>query len=98
MKHVGLDPELRLPVIMYSRTMRKKLEIAYALLTDPDMLVLDEPMADLDSHSVKEIMGLLLEKRNEGKTIIITSCLTQDIHEICDTLHELKMGVITKVR
>ena len=72
---VGLDPTLRKPVSQYSLGMRQRLGIAQALLDDPSLLILDEPMNGLDKNGVRSIRDLLLSLKAQGKTIILASHL-----------------------
>lgn len=95
---VGLDSSLRKPVGQYSLGMRQRLGIAQALLDDPDLLILDEPMNGLDKNGVHSIRGLLLSLKAQGKTIILTSHFAQDIDELCDTICEMDQGVLTMAR
>ncbi|MCM3055860.1 MAG: ATP-binding cassette domain-containing protein [Caldibacillus thermoamylovorans] len=91
---VGLDPKSKRPVGKYSLGMRQRLGIAQALMEDPDILILDEPMNGLDNQGVADIRKLLLELRNQGKTIILASHGKEDIEILCDTVHELDHGKV----
>ncbi|MCB5935771.1 ATP-binding cassette domain-containing protein [Caldibacillus thermoamylovorans] len=91
---VGLDPKSKRPVGKYSLGMRQRLGIAQALMEDPDILILDEPMNGLDNQGVADIRKLLLELRNQGKTIILASHGKEDIEILCDTVHELDRGKV----
>lgn len=91
---VGLDPALRKPVSQYSLGMRQRLGIAQALLEDPSLLILDEPMNGLDKNGVRSIRDLLLSLKAQGKTIVLASHFAQDIDELCDTVCEMDQGVL----
>lgn len=95
---VGLDPALRKPVSQYSLGMRQRLGIAQALLDDPALLILDEPMNGLDKNGVRSIRELLLSLKAQGKTIILASHFAQDIDELCDTVCEMDQGEVASVR
>ena len=95
---VGLDPALRKPVSQYSLGMRQRLGIAQALLDDPQLLILDEPMNGLDKSGVRDIRDLLLRLRAEGRTILLASHFAQDVDELCDTVCEMDQGVLAPVR
>lgn len=95
---VGLDPALRKPVSQYSLGMRQRLGIAQALLDDPSLLILDEPMNGLDKHGVRCIRDLLLSLKAQGKTILLASHFAQDIDELCDTVCEMDQGILMPVR
>ena len=92
---VGLDSSLRKPVSQYSLGMRQRLGISQALLDDPALLILDEPMNGLDKNGVRSIRDLLLSLKAQGKTIILASHFAQDIDELCDTVCEMDQGVLT---
>lgn len=95
---VGLDPHLRKPVHQYSLGMRQRLGIAQALLDDPSLLILDEPMNGLDKQGVGEIRQLLLSLKGQGRTILLASHFAQDIDELCDTVCEMDQGVLSTGR
>lgn len=97
-RRVGLDPEARKPVGKFSLGMRQRLGIAQAIMEDPRLLILDEPMNGLDKHGVAEIRELLKGLRGEGKTILLASHNAADIDELCDTVCEMDAGVLRMVR
>ena len=95
---VGLDPSMKKKVGQYSLGMRQRLGIAQALLDDPSLLILDEPMNGLDKTGVKDIRALLLSLKEQGKTILLASHFAQDIDELCDTVYEMDQGTIIPKR
>ena len=95
---VGLDPKNKKPVRKYSMGMRQRLGIAQAIMEDPPLLLLDEPMNGLDKNGVKDIRSLLLDLKAQGKTILLASHFAQDIDELCDTVHEMDQGIITMAK
>ena len=94
LKTVGLDPESRKHVGKYSLGMRQRLGIAQAIMEDPEILILDEPMNGLDNAGVQDIRALLLELKAQGKTILLASHNHEDIAALCDTVHEMDAGVL----
>src|SRR5207253_5536767 len=70
---VGLDPELRRPVGQYSQGMRQRMSLARALLHDPKILLLDEPFSNVDVSSAREMVHLLGNMRDGGKTIFVVT-------------------------
>ena len=98
MGQVGLDPELKRHVVKYSLGMRQRLGLAQAIMENPDILILDEPMNGLDKEGVEDMRKYLLDFRKQGKTIIIASHSTEDIEVLCDTVSEMDKGVLTKTR
>jgi ABC-2 type transport system ATP-binding protein len=97
-RRVGLDPLLKKPVGKYSLGMRQRLGIAQAIMEDPALLVLDEPLNGLDKHGVLEMRTLIKDLRSEGKTILLASHNQGDIDELCDTVCEMDAGVLTVIR
>ena len=95
---VGLDPASRKRVGKYSMGMRQRLCIAQAIMEDPSLLILDEPMNGLDNRGVGEIRELLLNLKNQGKTILIASHNPEDIRQLCDTVCEMDCGKLTQVQ
>ncbi len=89
---VGLDPDDKKHVGKYSLGMKQRLGIAQAIMEDPEILILDEPMNALDKSGVAEIRELLLRLKGEGKTILIVSHNSEDICMLCDTVHEMDGG------
>lgn len=94
LKTVGLDPESRKHVGKYSLGMRQRLGIAQAIMEDPEILILDEPMNGLDNAGVQDIRALLLELKAQGKTILLASHNHEDIAALCDTVHKMDGGVL----
>jgi ABC-type multidrug transport system ATPase subunit len=70
---VGLDPELVRPVGQYSQGMRQRMSLARALLNDPKILLLDEPFSNVDIRSAREMVKLLGNMRDSGKTIFVVT-------------------------
>lgn len=98
MSLVGLDPCSKKHVGKYSLGMKQRLGIAQAVLENPDILLLDEPMNGLDKNGVKDMKALFLHLREQGKTILLASHNPLDIDELCDTVHEMDAGLIQQVR
>lgn len=92
MRAVGLDPENKKPVRKYSLGMRQRLGIAQAIMEDPELLLLDEPMNGLDNQGVEDMRGLFAELRERGKTILLASHSNEDVRALCDTVCELDNG------
>jgi len=97
-RRVGLDPLMKKPVSKYSLGMRQRLGIAQAIMENPTLLILDEPLNGLDKHGVKEMRTLIRGLRDEGKTILLASHNQGDINELCDTVCEMDAGIMTIVR
>ena len=92
MRNVGLDPNDKKRVAKYSLGMRQRLGIAQAIMEQPDILLLDEPMNGLDNHGVQDVRKLLKQQRALGRTIVLASHHADDIDELCDEVYQLEEG------
>ena len=70
---VHLDPSLHRPVGQYSQGMRQRMSLARALLNDPKILLLDEPFSNVDVKSARDMVSLLQNLRDQGKTIFVVT-------------------------
>lgn len=95
MRTVGLDPASKKAVGKYSVGMRQRLGIAQAVMENPRLLVLDEPLNGLDNRGVADMRRLFLRLREEGVTILLASHNPLDIETLCDTVSEMDAGVLT---
>ena len=98
MRAVSLDPSMNKPVGKYSLGMRQRLGIAQAIMENPSLLILDEPLNGLDKHGVMEMRQLIKGLKEQGKTILLASHNQGDIDELCDTVCEMDAGVMTMIR
>lgn len=98
MKKVGLDPYEKKHVDKYSLGMRQRLGLAQAIMENPDILILDEPMNGLDKDGVKDMRQYLLELKEQGKTILIASHSAEDIDVLCDTVYEMENGTLMQLQ
>ena len=92
MRAVGLDPANRKTVGKYSLGMRQRLGIAQAVMGDPELLILDEPMNGLDPDGAAQVRKLLLALKEESRIILLASHIQQDILELCDTVCQMQTG------
>lgn len=97
-KSVGLDPDDKKRVGKFSLGMRQRLGLAQAIMEDPELLILDEPMNGLDKDGVNDMRKYLLDLKKQGKTILIASHSAEDIEVLCDTVHEMDKGKVSTVR
>lgn len=97
-KSVGLDPNSKKHVGKYSLGMRQRLGLAQAIMENPDLLILDEPMNGLDKEGVADMRKYLLNLKEKGKTIIIASHSAEDIEILCDTVCEMDKGILSKIK
>ncbi|MCK5006103.1 MAG: ABC transporter ATP-binding protein [Spirochaetales bacterium] len=83
LEQVGLAEVKNKKFAEFSRGMLQKLSIVRALLHDPDILFLDEPISGLDPFGVKQIRDLILEENREGRTIFISSHILSEMEKLC---------------
>jgi len=97
LKMVGLEEKADELVAGFSKGMKKKLDLARALLPDPEILFLDEPLEGLDPASARRIKDLLLEMRENGKTVFLTTHNMYVADELCDRVAFIVDGSIRLV-
>jgi len=81
---VGLEKSAGLQLRRYSRGMLQRIGLAQALINEPELVLLDEPLGGLDPLGRREIRDIILELRQKGKTVFLSSHILQDIEMICD--------------
>lgn len=96
-KLVGLNPDSKKHVGKYSLGMRQRLGIAQAIMENPDILILDEPMNGLDNDGVKDMRKLFLSLKEQGKTILLASHNKEDIEVLCDEVYMMDKGILTHI-
>lgn len=96
-KLVGLNPDSKKHVGKYSLGMRQRLGIAQAIMENPDILILDEPMNGLDNEGVKDMRKLFLSLKEQGKTILLASHNKEDIEVLCDEVYMMDKGILTQI-
>ena len=94
---VGLADAGGLPLRKYSKGMLQRLGLAQALVNDPELVVLDEPMSGLDPIGRKEIRDLIVSLRAEGKTVFFSTHILADAELICDRCAILVRGTLRDV-
>ena len=70
--------------------------IAQAIMENPDILILDEPLNGLDSAGVDEIRKILLDMKKQGKTILLASHNNEDIQVLCDKVYKMEDGKLVE--
>lgn len=97
MRKVGMEPNNRKSVGHYSLGMRQRLAIAQAIMENPPILILDEPMNGLDKRGVEEMRSLFLKLKEEGKAILMASHNKEDISVLCDRVYEIDDGKLNEI-
>lgn len=96
MEQLGLGDAKDKRVSKYSMGMRQRLGIAQAIMEDPKLLILDEPLNGLDEQGVQDIRALLLDLKRQGKTVLLSSHNGEDIDLLCDSVCRMAGGVLTR--
>jgi ABC-2 type transport system ATP-binding protein len=94
---VGMAEWRTMKVKKYSKGMMQRLGLAQALINDPDIVFLDEPTDGVDPLGRKEIRGILLGLKNQGKTIFLNSHLLSEVELISNRVAILDRGKLLKV-
>src|SRR5262249_28983298 len=89
LKKVGLETARKIQLRKYSKGMLQRVGLAQAILHDPQVVVLDEPMSGLDPLGRREVRDIILELKREGKTILFSTHILSDGEMLCD-----RVGVI----
>jgi ABC-2 type transport system ATP-binding protein len=89
LKKVGLESAGRIQLRKYSKGMLQRVGLAQAILHDPAVVVLDEPMSGLDPVGRREVRDIILELKEQGKTVLFSTHILSDAEMLCD-----RVGVI----
>lgn len=89
LKKVGLESAKKIQLRKYSKGMLQRVGLAQAILHEPQVVVLDEPMSGLDPLGRREVRDIILELRREGKTVLFSTHILPDAEMMCD-----RVGVI----
>lgn len=91
---VGLDGKGSTLVSRFSRGMLQRLGIAQALVASPPVLILDEPASGLDPVGQRDVRSLILELRDEGTTVLLSSHQLSEVEAVCDDVTILNRGLV----
>ena len=91
---VGLSHAVDRPIGRFSKGMMQRIGLAQALLHDPELLILDEPMSGLDPIGRKQVREIILAQRKAGKTLIFTSHVLSDVEMLCDHISIVHKGQV----
>jgi ABC-2 type transport system ATP-binding protein len=89
---LGIGAERRLPLRKFSKGMLQRVGLAQALLNDPEVLFLDEPMSGLDPLGRRDVRALILELRDQGRTIFFSSHILSDAEALCNRVAIVAKG------
>lgn len=94
---VGLEKAADRPLSEYSKGMLQRASLAQALIHDPELVVLDEPVTGLDPLAIKEVRGLILWLKSKGKTVLFSSHDISEVEKVCDRIGILSGGRLAKL-
>ena len=93
---VGLDDAEHRRVGGFSKGMLQRIGLAQALVQDPKLIVLDEPTAGVDPEGSRQIRDLILDLKQRGKTVLLTSHLLSQVQEVCDRVGIMARGEMVR--
>lgn len=94
---VNLTSEMNKKYSKYSLGMKQKLGVAQAIMEDPDIIILDEPFNGIEQATVDKLINYLLQKKEEGKLIIVSTHIKEDLERLSDNIYMFDNGTITQV-
>lgn len=94
---VGLESAKKRQLREYSKGMTRRIGLAQALINDPDLILLDEPTSGLDPIGTRNMKDLILQLKERGKTIIMSSHLLGDVQDVCDRVGILYQGELKEL-
>jgi len=97
LKSLDLFDAMKRPLRSYSKGMVQRAGLALALIHDPKILILDEPMSGLDPMGRKKVFDLILRLKKEGKTVFFSSHILHDIERLCDRAAILINGSLVRL-
>jgi len=97
LKQVGLESSENVQLRKFSKGMLQRIGIAQALINDPELVILDEPMSGLDPIGRKEMRELMRALKSQGKTIFFSSHIIHDVEVICDRVGILVHGKLLAI-
>jgi ABC-2 type transport system ATP-binding protein len=96
-KMVGLQNARHRQLKEYSKGMTRRVGLAQALINDPDLILLDEPTTGLDPIGTREMKDLILNLRDQGKTVLLCSHQLADVQDVCDRVAILHQGELKEL-
>lgn len=97
LEKVGLTGAAKIPIKRFSKGMTQRAALAYAILLEPEILILDEPMSGLDPLGRQLVIDIIQEFRNKGTTILFCSHILTDVERICDRIGIMHHGKLVTI-
>ena len=97
LERVGLERSAHVPLRRFSKGMLQRAGLAQALINEPDLLILDEPMSGLDPIGRRLVRNVILEFKKEGRTVLFSTHILSDAETLCDRVGVLQGGRLLNV-
>jgi ABC-2 type transport system ATP-binding protein len=97
LKKVGLETAGKIQLRKYSKGMLQRVGLAQAILHDPQVVILDEPMSGLDPIGRREVRDIILELKRDGKTVMFSTHILSDAEMLCDRVGVIVSGKLRGV-
>src|SRR5271170_3007664 len=97
LKKVGLETARKIQLRKYSKGMLQRVGLAQAILHDPRVVILDEPMSGLDPLGRREVRDIILELKREGRTVLFSTHILSDAEMLCDRVGVIAGGTLRGV-
>ena len=94
---VGLERSANVPMRKFSKGMVQRVGLAQALVNDPELLILDEPMSGLDPIGRRLVRQIIVDQHRAGKTVLFSTHILGDAETLCDRVAVLRGGTLLKV-
>lgn len=92
LRKLSIDHARHLPMRKFSKGMLQRAGLAAALIHDPDLVILDEPLSGLDPLGRRDFREIILELKREGKTVLFSSHILPDVEDLCDRVAIIVKG------
>jgi ABC-2 type transport system ATP-binding protein len=96
-EQVGLSRAKKRQLREYSKGMTRRIGLAQALINDPELIILDEPTTGLDPLGTRDMKEMIVELRNQGKTVVMCSHQLDDVQDVCDRIGILYEGELKEL-
>jgi ABC-2 type transport system ATP-binding protein len=97
LEHVGLRRSAEVPLRRFSKGMMQRVGLAQALINDPELVILDEPMSGLDPIGRRLVRDIIIGLKAQGKTVLFSTHILSDAEALCDRVALLRGGVLVRV-
>ncbi|MFI5345955.1 MAG: ABC transporter ATP-binding protein [Elusimicrobiota bacterium] len=97
MRKIGLGHAMDRRLSEYSKGMLQRASLSQALIHEPELVILDEPVTGLDPLAIKEVRALILWMKSKGKTVLFSSHDISEVERVCDRIGILSGGKLAKV-